>query len=472
MIADLIHGWHEMQEALDGYEKAEDYFEGDVDEVFADHRLEAAIAHTGERYKFGLAAIPVESLADRCELQSVTAGTPDTDAVIAAISAENQLAIKWPDLILKAFEFGDSYLQVWDGPADTTDQAAWVEVALHGAKHCRVFYDEETERAKVFALKRWRVRADGGRRWRVDLYYPDVVERYIQKPGGDPLHSGTWEQYFDPDQPADEWEIPTPTGDEVPFFHFRTGLPYGKPVHCKVYGCQDAITKMLATQLTTTDSHGWPQRYSLATAGAELDNAGDDADWDDDANAADSGSVQGGTSSGQRSGPGTIQRFTGTDEVGQFNAADPAVFLDPASMYIRLMAQLSNTPLHYFDPSGGVPSGESLKVAEAPHVKRADRMKAILTATVQEFWAYALRVAGVTVTEPVTVTWVPSQSATGTSDWEAVRARQDAGVPVPVTLKEAGYAANTVDSWYLPDHPVDPEIAVLDGGAGVPFGGR
>lgn len=465
-IDDLVHGWHEMESVLPDYQLAQDYYEGEVREVFPSPEIELAIASTGENYKFGLAAIPIKTLVDRVELAGVRADDAKVEQVIADITKANRLGVRWHDLVLATAEYGDAYLQVWDvdpALAETESErrlaAVGVGVELQKPKHCRVFYDDETERRKEFALKRWVVRRGSDRLWRADLYYPDRVERWISKAGQGPADRSSWERYLDVDQA--DWEIGSPLG-EVPFFHFRTGLPYGVPVHKAAYGCQNAVSKMLITQLTTTDSHGWPQRYQLLAVGAELDHASDDPDWADDTDSSDDSTVQGGTSSGKRSGPGTIMTMSGTEEVGQFAAADPRVFTDPAELYIRLMAQLTTTPLHYFDPKGGTPSGESLKVADAPLVKSANRFKLLLTDPTEEFWDYALRLAGFTDPPPVKVRWMPSHSASTTADWETVQVKQTAGVPIPVTLKEAGYEPEEVDAWDLPDHPVDAMVAVTE----------
>jgi hypothetical protein len=472
-IDDLVYGWHEMQEALPGYQEAEDYYRGEVDEVFPSREIAEAIGSTGQAYKFGLAAIPVKTLVNRVELAGVRSEESAIERAISSITKANMLAVRWPDLILATAEYGDAYLQVWDVAEDDPNRKlarAGVGIELQKPKHVRMFYDEESELYKQFLLKRWVIRQGTDKLWRVDLYYPDRCEQWISKAGQGPGDESSWERYLD-EMSGGEWEIPTPLG-EIPFFHFRTGLPYGTPVHKPAFGCQNAVSKMLITQLTTTDSHGWPQRYQLLAVGAELDHAGDDPDWSDDADSEDDSALQGGVSSGQRSGPGTIQTFAGTEEVGQFSAADPKVFLDPAALYVRLMAQLTDTPLHYFDPSGGTPSGESLKVADAPLVRSAERFKTILTDPTEETWDYVLRLAGIADPPPVRVRWKPSHSASTTSDWETVRIKQDSGVPVPVTLKEAGYEPEEVDSWKLPDHPVDAMVAVTESGMDGGVSGR
>lgn len=456
-MEDLVDGWAQMGDALQDYQEAEDYADGAVGEVFASPILEDRIGAVSEKYRFPLSSIPIETLADRVEVRSVFADDTEADAVIGVITSANQLDVRIQDALIKAFTFGDSYILVWpvdqdpDGPGIRSMRMAeaGVEVNTIGPKHCRMFYDDESERTPTYAIKRWSVRVRDGKVWRVDMYYPGVVERWRSKTGEDPSNPESWLPY---DDDGEDWQFPTPTPDEIPIFHLRTGMPYGRPVHEKAFGCQNATTKMLVTQIDTTDSHGWPQRWALIDAGAELDNSEDDPDWEDDADAADSGSIQGGVGSSGRSGPGTVQRFTGTSEVGQFAAADPAVFLDPTELFVRLMAQLTRTPLHYFDPSGGTPSGESLKVADAPLVKRAQRMHSLLAAPLEEMWDLCLRLRGIDLGRPVAINWAPAQTAVGVSDWEEVRARQDAGVPVPVTLVEAGYDPDVVEGWDLPDH--------------------
>jgi hypothetical protein len=191
-----------------------------------------------------------------------------------------------------------------------------------------------------------------------------------------------------------------------------------------------------------------------------LDDNNDTPQWVDD---DDAGSVTpvgldrgGAQSSGMRSGPGTMQTFTGMKEVGQFDAADPKGFLDPAEFYIRLMAQLTTTPLHYFDPSGDVPSGESLKVADAPLTDDVEWLQVLQTGPIRDEWMFALKVLKVKATS-VQVAWKPVQSATSLDDWTIIAAKQAAGVPVEQSLQEAGYRPEQVSEWL----DADAEAATL-----------
>src|SRR3546814_18417719 len=63
---------------------------------------------------------------------------------------------------------------------------------------------------------------------------------------------------------------------EIPFFHFRTARPYGRPEHNKAYGPQDALTKLDTNMMSNSDFANFPQRGALQETGTTTD---DDLDW-------------------------------------------------------------------------------------------------------------------------------------------------------------------------------------------------
>lgn len=459
MIQDLLYGWAELELAYPGYAEAERYYDGKPDEVFADARVAALVAKSGERYRFNFAKTPVNVLASRVSLAALTVpGSEELTAELDTVLDANDMDVHFPDTFLKAFEYGDCYLLAW--PLDEEDlqvdalgsvadkelAAAGVEITVHSPKHTRLIYDLENERRKAYQIRRWAVRGqlgDNEKVWRVDLYYPTTVERWVSIQGADLKMASGWVPYLEEDQ--GDWEVENPWG-EVPWFHFRTELPYGIPVHAAGYGCQDAINKLLITELTTVDSHGWPQRYALVDPAAELDSNNDGPDWTSDDDADDTTSVEGGSSSNVRFGPGTMATLNGMKAVGQFDAADPNVFMEPAEKFIRMMAQITETPFHAFDPSGDVPSGESLRVADAPLVKRTERFTTMFRSPLVELAQFLLKVLG-TRAAKVEVRWDAAQSATGLDDWQIIAAKQAAGVPIDQTLVEAGYDSEQVARW-------------------------
>ncbi len=475
MLDDLILGWQALEDALPEYEKAQAYYEGTIDEVFASPRIRQMIAATGERYRFNLVKTAVNVLANRVELTAVTVPDDETsNELIGQVWDANNMDVHYPDLILRAFEYGDSYLMVWpvtDDDPDTTDDdelyAAGVELTVHSPLHCRIIYDPENERRKLFAIKRWKL-PTREKRWRVDLYYTDRIEQWVSKAGGQIGTAEGWEPYLEDGQDPTTWILDNPYR-EIPFFHHRNALPYGRPEHKDGYGCQDGINKALINMLSTMDSHGWPQRYALTDQGAVLDENSDGPLWGDDADTNDTSGVSTRIkppSSGLYGGPGTMLELHGKKTVGQFDAADPDVFLKPAQFLIRSMAQITETPLHAFDPSGDTPSGESLKVAEAPLVKKAINREAMLKAPIQETWKFVLRVLGVQ-TPRIDVRFAPAQAATGKSDWEVVELKQKVGVPKDQSLIEAGYEAEMVEEWDLSE-PAPPPVVAAVPAAAVP----
>lgn len=453
-VADLILGWAEMEEAYPKYEEAELMASGRVEEIFADPRVARELAHTGEAYRFNLIKTPITVRSSRCELSAVK--VPDNEVATKEISTvwkANQMAVYYPTLIRETFTYGDYYLMAWlvdENPDATTDDElvkARVELTTRNPKNTRVIYDQQDERQKRFAISRW-PSAGTDSLWMVELFYKDSVERYIQVKGQAPNRPEGWEPYED--EETHKAAVEPHDFGEVPFFHHRTDVPYGKPVHLDGYGAQHALNKLLITLLTTTDSHGQPQRYGLLDKDAVLDQQTDTPQWTDD---VDAGAYtvagldgKGGQGSAIRSGPGTFQTLTGMASVGQFDAADPSVFLDPSEFFIRIMAQTTNTPLHYFDPSGDQPSGESLKVAEAPLVKDIQWLQLLQGSAVEEEWTFILRLLGIAV-EDVEVRWASVASATGLSDWQMVQAKVDVGVPVDQALVETGYEPEQVRKW-------------------------
>lgn len=457
-VVELLIGWTDMEAALPAYLEAESYASGRIDEVFADEKIRRELAKTGESYRFNLIKTAIGTRADRCEIDMIK--VPDNEAAtdrLGEIWDANDMAIHYPAVITGTFTYGDYYVMVWPimelvTPDETQDAAlvqTGVEITTHDPKNTRMIYDPENERRKWFLIRRWSVPAGPNEvRWRVDLLFADRIERWISRPGQTLTDPNGWELTAD-DPDSGELSVEVNPFEEVPAFHHRTDLPYGTPVHEAGYGAQNALNKMLITQLTTTDSHGFPQRYQLIDKDADLDSNNDDTAWVDDNDApiySPVGSVQRQDVGTMRSGPGTIQRFTGTSAVGQFEASQPSVFLDPAQFYIRLMAQLTTTPLHYFDPSGDVPSGESLKVADAPLVKSIERLQLLQLNPLREEWLFAMKLAGMVV-DMVEIRWAPVQSAVGLEDWTAAKAKQDAGVPVDQTLMEAGYRPEQVARW-------------------------
>jgi hypothetical protein len=473
MIKDLVAGWAALEKAKPDYVKAEEFYDGTVGETFASEKVKRLIGETGEDYEFPMVGAAVDVLEGRCEVVKVSApGKADITSWIEEVSEANRLDVYYSDLITRTFKHGDAYLMVWElwaedetreepaGQAETELEQVGVEFTVHDATNVRVFYDPENERRKAYAVKRWCVTLEGEQhhRWRADVWYSDHWERWITKQEAQPSNADGWEKYTFDDQ---EFEYDNPHG-QIPFFHCRTSLLYGVPVHKRGYGSQLAMQKMAIEHITVSEAQGFPQRVGLVDLDADLDANMDGNDFpaDDEALAtAGDGplSSHGGVDSNLRNGPGTTQLMQGISKLHQFDEADPEVFMGPMKQYITTMAQQTQTPLHDFQPQAQPPSGESRRVAEGPLVKRAKKMQKMLRGPIIDAWLFAMKIAGKSPT-PLRISWSPPYVADGTDDWQMNELKLRCGVPQQVVLTEAGYEADTVRTWL----DQEPEMSSLD----------
>ncbi|WP_204042747.1 phage portal protein [Acrocarpospora phusangensis] len=460
MIEDLIPALAELRAARPAYEEAEMYREGEAPEKFASPAIQRALRGGTKDFAVNLAARPVDAVLDRLEITGVVC-TPDQHTALfeTAVWEANELDIEYPEVHDKTLTFGDGYLFVWPSESSRDEEADGEQVAridgvdifFNSPLTCRAIYDDENPRLIRLVIKAW-CRGDGKEtETRVNLYYADHCEKWVTRPDSrgkdeDRLTAADFEPYTD-EHTDEQGHIDNPYG-RPPFFHFRTRRPYGRPVHKGAYGSQDAITKLITNQMAASDFAAFPQRYGLLdpTAGSD-----DDIDWgDEDETEPEDRDSQ------LVASPGSMWNLRHYKEVGQFAPADPDAFLKPQGQFMRFMAATTTTPSRWFDPSGDVPSGESLRADDAPLSKKAKFIARTFGATWKDAFEFALRILGATA--KVAVQWAPPQATDDLEFWQAVQARQDAGVPVRQTLLEAGYTDAEVTAWgYTEDQPNGPD---------------
>jgi hypothetical protein len=438
-----MYGIEELKEARPGYDQAQVYYDGKVPEVFTSTRLRRALAAFNIDFDLNFAKTPVNAVCNRLKIAAVTSPDPTTNTLISKIWQDNQLNLEMPDLFRRAGEFGDAYLMVLPAEDEKGDVVR-VEMFYNSPQTVRVIYDEENPRRKKFTIKKW---CDGPY-LRAELLYDDRTERWTTSKNSTGEKPADWTPWPAGAEDPDSWVIDHDWGEQ-PVFHFRTDRPYGVPEHYGAYGPQNAITKLQATHMGTVDYQGAPQRYAL-TETATTDTSDlepgdfDDDDWPPNDNGA--GPSDSGDDSSLKAGPGEMWLLRGYKSVGQFDAANPDVFLDPINFNVRAMAQITDTPLRMFDPQSNQRSGESYREEDGPFVSKVENRQTSYGASVHEAFVFALRRLG--IPDPVvTVDWVPARSVTDAQGWQTVKAKIEAGVPRRQALMEAGYRAEQVDKW-------------------------
>lgn len=453
---DLMQGLAELDAAYAGYVEAEEFYDGTVDEHFASAALAVLLSKGSGHYDLNFAKIPVNVMAKRLEIVSVSVVDGDKPNEVATQRLEdefikpNKLGFFFKDLFEKVCQYGDAYAFVWPDRGEDTDS---VRAYYNDPKQTRAIYSDDDPNTPLFVIKSWWIQdtLTGQKRRRAVLYYADHFEHWISLTEK-PEKPQDWTTFnpIGPDGELVDGEDIVNTYQELTIFHFRNASPYGVPEHKDAYGPQRAINKLSTSLMATSDYAVAPQRYVLQDENAMLNGRGTDAPaWGDSTTGQDVMATDGDDDSRLVGGPGELWTLFGRS-AGEFSAAQLSTFITGVEFYARAAAQLTNTPFHYFDPSGDVPSGESLKVANAPLDDDVADIQERLEDTTIEFYECALMMLGITGT--VSVTWKPSEVTLSASDWATVRAKIDAGVPQKIALVEAGYTGDEVDAWLKEQH--------------------
>lgn len=496
-LHDLMRGMKEMKDSCKPYDKAEEYYMGSRPEFFADFRYRRALERTGTTFRLNYAKTPVEAVVDRLEINGIIGGSQSDQDLLDGLWDENQMDMESMEIHRRACEFGDAYALVWpsddiieeddesvaEEAAEEADEeepsASGLEVYYNDPRVMRVIYDEENPRRKAFAIKKWTTHTENGERQRITLYYKDRIEKYVTKPNSKGDDGTDWMPY---DDGSGIWPVPNPYG-KVPVFHFRTERPYGVPEHIDAYGPQDVITKTVITHMNTMDYHGFPQRYALS--GNDLDDGESDSEdfGEDGLGQDDDDTIEG--KSALKAQPGHMWLLKGYTSVGQFPAAESTVFTGPLSIYTKAMAQVTRTPAHRFDDGGNPPSGEMLRVAEAPFVKKVRARQISFGHTWSELLTFALKImktegttfdvkpellqvsdttllpqddANAPKNGRIQVTWENPAAKGDQLAWEIALLKRQAGVPLRQVLLDAGYSKKQLDAWGVPESAYTPPV--------------
>jgi hypothetical protein len=398
------------------YQEAEAYYEGDVPETFATARLRRAFRTTGDRSRLNFCRSVVDAVGDRLEIAKIAGGTEKANAVINKVWTNNELDLEAQEIHRRALTYGDCYVAVWP------DEEGDLQISYNSPKNMTLVYDPENPRKKLYAVKVWlEPRADNDApRTRMNVYTSDGIHKYVTD--SDLITEGSqWRS-------AGE-SVENPFG-EVPVFHFRTHRPYGRPEHKDGFDAQNAINKLFVTNMFTIDYQGAPQRYALSAIGDSEITDFNEGDTDrENINAL-------------RNGPGELWYLKGVTSVGEFKPADASAFWDPIKNTVRAMAALTGTPLHYFEKSGNAPSGNALRTAEGPLLKKVKDRSQSFGQTWREIMRFVLKAEG--VNGDVQVFWKEVESLDELERWDVALKKINSGLSHKQALREGGYSEDQI----------------------------
>lgn len=387
------------------YEEAGEYYEGNVPETFSSLALRRAFRQSGYDARLNFCRPVVDAVYNRLEIGAVVGTSDAANRVIGETWEFNELALDADEIHRRALVYGDCYVMVWP------DEEGNLEISYNTPLTTALVYDPEAPKKKLYAVKMWE-QEDGTY---LNVYEADRIIKYR-------TDSKTVTE-------AVQWNVRSvvenPFG-EVPVFHFRTERPFGRPEHRDAYDAQNYINKQFITSMLVTDYQGAPQRYALTKAG----QAAESKDFAEGDTARENvGSLQ--------NGPGKLWFLDGIEKVGEFKPADPNNFWAPIKDTVRSMASLTNTPLHYFEKTGNVPSGEALRVAEAPLIKKVQRRQASFGQAWRDLFKFVLRANGIDA--DVQVKWAQVESLDELERLDAALKERNVGLSISQVMRNLGY---------------------------------
>jgi hypothetical protein len=180
--------------------------------------------------------------------------------------------------------------------------------------------------------------------------------------------------------------------------------------------------------MMTVDYQGAPQRYALSNGG----NAAEMDDFSEDDTARENiGTL--------KNGPGELWYLQGVQTVGQFPAADPKTFTEPVNEFVNQMAAITSTPTHYFMRGSYIPSGQALRVSEAPLTKKVLNRQMALESTWKDLFLFMLKIEGISAV--IDIDWSNAETVDEVDRWDVAVRKKSVGMPLEQILLELGYDA-------------------------------
>ena len=422
-VAESMMRWVQQQadDRRADYELARRYYGGDHDTALTD-RLKKFLPPRLQ-FRDNFMNVVVDSLSERL---SVIGFEVENDTVAEwAWDLWNRNRMDYVQNVIHAetIMLGDSYLLCdWD---EDNQRPRWT----HQMAEMIMPHYNEASRQIDWASKKWIQRPHIGEEpeTRLNLYYPDRVEKYVAK-------GGVWGKYQD--DMDETWPVPWLDGSGqplgVPLIHFRNrpmGSDFGQSEIINVIPMQDLLNKTLIDLTMILDTLAFPQRYTLNVnhGASRLDIL-----------------------------PGSVTEFHSEYDggsVGQWNAANVDGPLRAIESLVQHIAGTTRTPQHLFQIMGGAPSGEALKTAESGLVNKARQRMVNFGNSWEDCIMTAMRIqAAFGQAQPeidegsIRTTWDDPETRNEIMHLQSLVIKRDLGVSKTQILREMGYNQEQIES--------------------------
>jgi hypothetical protein len=413
----------DLQTALDSfrcnatrYGKYQRYYDGNHDLAFATEKFQNTFGNLFREFALNLCPVVCDAVRDKLRIRDWNAGVRGVRAAAAAsgvpspahnagfhdgpaarqplhagarafqsIWQRSRMGLRSGEVHKEALRCGDAYVIVWP------DASGKATLFPNRAANLAVQYDDEGTGNILWAAKWWTTR---DKRVRVNLFYPDRVERYVSKTETEVIVSDA--RSFVPyvqsasfslsqgesgstREQAEACTLNNPYG-MVPVFHFANNADVGDLGRSELEAAipiQDGLNKSVLDMLVAMEFSAYRQRWA---AGIEIDF---DAE-------------------GKKLAPfkaGVEHLWIAENPqatFGDFAASDLEQFLKVKDSFRIDIASVTGTPLHYFvQESTGFASGVSLQQNETRFNAKVRDRQAAFGQVWEDAMKFALRIEGV-----------------------------------------------------------------------------
>lgn len=400
---DLKLAFDTLTAKASAYTTKYNYYEGKHPLVYSSARLREVFRGLDANFVENWCSVVVNVPWNRLTIKQLEVTDDDeATAALQALWSRLHLGLDADDIHRAALITGEAFEVVWEA-LDNPEQATSY---FNDPRTCHVFTMPEDPRTPRMACKWWQE----GKRYRINLYYADRIEKYVTH---EMNSAPTSAQAF---QPMWETEPDVNPYEQIPVFRWSTGTA---SVLDNAIPPQAAINKLLADEMVAAEFGAFKQRYIISNADtSELKNAPNEI-WD----------VPAGDGAGQHT------------SVGQFDATNLSNYEVAIERRISALSSLTGIPQHFFQKSGGnAPSGEALNTMEAPLIKQIRRMIERFKVTWQQYAAFLLRIEGYDVKpSAIVVTYEAPETVQPRTQAEIRQINVNSGMPLRTALREDGW---------------------------------
>jgi hypothetical protein len=393
-------------------DRLENYFAGKTPLAYATSRFREEFGTMLAAINDNWTQLVVSAVEERLNVEGFRLGNDETaDARAWEIWQNNRLDADSQVAHTEALKLREAHIIVWK-PDPDKDPVITIE---HPRNVC-VELDPENRSKRLAAAKSWRDEIHGQC---CTVYLPDGIYKFRRGRSG-------WERR---EVEGEAWPIPNEWGvvPVVPLFN-RPGLLVESASEIEnILSKQDMINKLMADMIVAAEYSAFRQRWAT----------GVDIPTQPGTNAADDDFI---------SAVNRLWHVAAPDaKFGEFSQTDLATYVKAIEMLVQHIASQTATPPHYLLSTGVLPSGESLRAAEAPLVAKARRKQRVFGEAWEEVIRIALLMDGIPVEGQVSTIWSDPESRTESEHVDAVMKMKALDVPVQQLWELLGFDPQQID---------------------------